>query len=159
MLSFDKNSIAHSIDDEIAVAGTNSYDSIAAAIKADAWCNDVKSTAITHGIGKTAMTRSDLSVAVTAGRFGNAICDGSYSVALSVGDDSYANVKEHDSIAIGVGMNSKVKGGLWNWLVLAEWDYDGESANLIKVHSFQVDGVTYKPDTWYVVVDGKIVEL
>ena len=81
--------------------------------------------------------------AATAGDYGAATSRGSASVGAN-------------GIACARGNNVRVKGGLGAILVIAEeqpTDY-----NIAHWKAVEVDGETVKADTWYRLVDGKLVE-
>lgn len=81
--------------------------------------------------------------AATAGYYGAATSRGSASVGAN-------------GIACARGNNVRVKGGLGAILVIAEeqpTDY-----NIAHWKAVEVDGETVKADTWYRLVDGKLVE-
>ena len=64
------------------------------------------------------------------------------------------------SINVGWGKDNKCKGELSAHIVLSEWgDWDGEKYPLKTATMFVIDGETYKPDTWYTLKDGEIVEV
>lgn len=75
---------------------------------------------------------------------------GDCSASTNTGNYSKADVSGKESVAAALGIESKAKGVLGCWLVLAEWAKD-ENYNWHRkdVQCFKVDGVTVKPDTWY----------
>ena len=85
---------------------------------------------------------------------------GDYSASTNTGDCSKADVSGKESVAAALGIESKAKGVLGCWLVLAEWAKD-ENYNWHRkdVQCFKVDGVTVKPDTWYKLKNGDLVEV
>ena len=84
---------------------------------------------------------------------------GDYSASTNTGDYSASDVSGKESVAAALGIESKAKGALGCWIVLAEWEQD-EKFNWHRkdVQCFKVDGETVKPDTWYTLKDGKPVE-
>ena len=89
--------------------------------------------------------------AATAGDYGAATA-GDYGAATSRGSASVGA----NGIACARGNNVRVKGGLGAILVIAEeqpTDY-----NIAHWKAVEVDGETVKADTWYRLVDGKLVE-
>ncbi len=56
---------------------------------------------------------------------------------------------------MAIGYQSKAKGALGCWLVLAEWDDNNE--HIITVKSHKVDGKTVKPNKFYMLKGGKFV--
>ena len=85
---------------------------------------------------------------------------GNCSASTNTGDYSKADVSGKESVAAALGIESKAKGVLGCWLVLAEWAKD-ENYNWHRkdVQCFKVDGETVKPDTWYTLKDGRPVEV
>ena len=85
---------------------------------------------------------------------------GDCSASTNTGDYSKADVSGKESVAAALGIESKAKGVLGCWLVLAEWAKD-ENYNWHRkdVQCFKVDGVTVKPDTWYKLKNGDLVEV
>ena len=59
-----------------------------------------------------------------------------------------------------VGRNGcKVKGGMWSVIVLTEWGFDAEDVYKPScVTAMVVDGKNIKPDVWYTLKDGKVIE-
>ena len=64
-------------------------------------------------------------------------------------------------IACGLGIESKAKASLGNWIVLSEWEYNDSERKYerIDVKSTKVDGEFIKTDTWYMLKGGKFVEV
>ncbi|EEX51990.1 hypothetical protein HMPREF6745_2503, partial [Prevotella sp. oral taxon 472 str. F0295] len=72
---------------------------------------------------------------------------------------SAAKVEGKESIAIVTGIDSKACGALGCWLVLTErGDWNGETYPIKKVKAVRVDGRTIKPNTWYKLREGQIIE-
>ena len=65
-----------------------------------------------------------------------------------------------ESVAAALGIDSKAKGALGCWIVIAEWESD-EKFNLHRkdVQCFKVDGENIKSDTWYKLKNGVLVEV
>ena len=65
-----------------------------------------------------------------------------------------------ESVAAALGIDSKAKGALGCWIVIAEWERDKEfNWHRKDVQCFKVDGENIKPDTWYKLKNGDIVEV
>lgn len=61
---------------------------------------------------------------------------------------------------MSVGYDSKARGALGTWIVLAERDeWDGAGYPIKDVRAFKVDGEQVKADTWYKLVNGVLVEI
>lgn len=76
------------------------------------------------------------------------------SKLTNTGYRSAAIVSGVDSIAIVTGRNSKAKGDVGCWLVLTE---HGHGLSIKEVRAVCVDGKDILPDTFYTLVDGKVV--
>ena len=85
---------------------------------------------------------------------GTATNTGDYSVATNTGDCSVATVSGKNSVAIATGDKGKVKGALECYIALAEW----KNGELVNFEAHKVDGKIIKPDTFYVLKNGKFVE-
>lgn len=81
---------------------------------------------------------------------------GNWSAATNTGYRSAATVSGKESIAIASGYEGKASGALGCWIVVAEWDEDGE--HIIDVKSHIVDGESIKADTFYQLKGGEFVE-
>ena len=83
---------------------------------------------------------------------------GNWSAATNTGDRSAATVKGKESVAMAIGYNSKAKGSLGCFIVLAEYkELEGE-CHIVDVKSAKVDGEKIKPDTFYKLINGEFVE-
>ena len=142
---------------EYSTAATSGDYSIAATsgFKSTAATSGDKSTAATSGDKSTAATSGFKSTAATSGDYSTAATSGEYSTAATSGDYSIAAVEGKESIALAGGYKSIAKGALGCWLVLAERDND---EHILGVEAIKVDGVQIKPDTFYMLKDGEVVE-
>ena len=85
---------------------------------------------------------------------------GDCSAATNTGNCSAAEVSGKESIAIVTGKDSKARGALGCWLVLTErGEWDGKTYPIIDVRAIKVDGEEIKPNTWYGLKDGNVVEM
>ena len=85
---------------------------------------------------------------------------GDWSAVSATGDWSAVSATGEESVASALGLNSKAKGALGCWIVLAEWAQDEKNGWHRKdVQCFEVDDETVKPDTWYTLKGGKPVEV
>jgi hypothetical protein len=80
---------------------------------------------------------------------------GYYSTAAATGPYCRAKAEGNNSIAVANGYKSKVKGSVGCYLVLTEYDDDG---NFLCADLKFVDGISIKADTWYMLKDGLAVE-
>ena len=82
------------------------------------------------------------------------------SAASNTGDYSAASNTGKNGIAVAWGRDSKAKGALGCYIVLAEYgERNGQEYPLINAKMHKVDGKTIKPDTWYKLKNGKFVEV
>jgi hypothetical protein len=118
-----------------------------------------RSAATNAGDRSAATNTGSRSAATNTGDRSAATNTGYYSAATNTGDRSAASVEGKESVAMAIGYESKAKGALGCWLVLAEWEQDSNGKWHIKtVKSAMVDGKRIKPDTWYMLRNGKFVE-
>lgn len=94
-----------------------------------------------------------------SGDKGVASNSGYYGVASNSGDCGAAETSGKHSIAISMGYDSKARGALGTWIVIAELDeWDSEGFPIKDVRAFKVDGEQVKADTWYKLVNGVLIE-
>ena len=100
------------------------------------------------------------SASTNTGNYSASTNTGDYSASTNTGDCSKADVSGKESVAAALGTDSKAKGALGCWIVLAEWGRDEEfNWHRKDVQCFKVDGETVKPNTWYTLKDGRPVEV
>ena len=95
------------------------------------------------------------SAATNTGNRSAATNTGDQSAATNTGDQSAATVEGNESIAIVTGYKSKAKGAIGCWIVLTERDDD---MHILDIKAVRVDGDKIKPDTFYMLSGGEIVE-
>ena len=83
---------------------------------------------------------------------------GDRSAATNTGNCSAATVEGKESVAMAIGYNSKAKGSLGCFIVLAECKVLGSERHIVDVKSAKVDGEKIKPDTFYKLINGEFVE-
>ena len=119
-----------------------------------------RSAATNTGNRSAATNTGYCSAATNTGYRSAATNTGYYSAATNTGDCSAASVEGKDSIALAFGIESKAKGALGCYIVLAEWGEDDEGNGQLKtVKCHKVDGKTIKQDTWYMLKNGKFAEV
>ena len=84
---------------------------------------------------------------------------GYQSAATNTGYRSAAIVEGKESIALATGIDSKAKGKIGCFIVLAEWKEIDNEYHIVDVKSAKVDGKNIKEDTFYTLKDGKFVEV
>lgn len=135
------------------IAGTSGDMSIART--AGSW-----SIAGASGFQSVADNSGDLSIASASGNFSVAHNSGNRGTANASGDLSIASVSGRESFAIATGIEGKAKGALGCYIACAEWSYDDEGNHQVKnFKTAKVDGKKIKPDTLYMLKDGKFVEV
>ena len=98
--------------------------------------------------------------AATAGSYGAATAG--YRGAATAGDSGAATSRGKsktgkDGLCVARGNGVKVCGGLGSLLVIAE--ESDENYNIVSWKAVVVDGEIIKPDTWYALKDGELVEV
>ena len=86
---------------------------------------------------------------------------GDRGAASATGDRGAASATGKAGIALAAGVKCKAMGALGCWIVLTErvWD-DAEGYYRIKeVRALEVDGVNIKPEVWYMLKDGEVIEV
>jgi hypothetical protein len=100
----------------------------------------------------------DWSAATNTGNRSAATNTGDQSAATNTGDWSAATVEGKESVAMAIGCNSKAKGSIGCFIVLAEWkEFEDGTYHIVDVKSAKVDGVKIKPDTFYKLVNGEFI--
>ena len=110
------------------------------------------------GNQSAATNTGDRSAATNTGYQSAATNTGNRSAATNTGDQSAAIVEGKESIALATGINSKAKGKIGCFIVLAEWKEINYEYHIVDVKSAKVDGENIKEDTFYTLKDGKFVE-
>ena len=110
------------------------------------------------GNWSAATNTGNQSAATNTGNQSAATNTGNRSAATNTGDQSAAIVEGKESIALATGINSKAKGKIGCFIVLAEWKEINYEYHIVDVKSAKVDGENIKEDTFYTLKDGKFVE-
>ena len=110
------------------------------------------------GYQSAATNTGDQSAATNTGDQSAATNTGNQSAATNTGYQSAAIVEGKESIALATGINSKAKGKIGCFIVLAEWKEIDNEYHIVDVKSAKVDGENIKEDTFYTLKDGKFVE-
>lgn len=97
--------------------------------------------------------------ATNTGNYSAATNTGNQSAATNTGYRSAAIVEGKESIALATGIDSKAKGKIGCFIVLAEWKEIDNEYHIVDVKSAKVDGKNIKEDTFYTLKDGKFVEV
>ena len=95
------------------------------------------------------------STAGSSGYSSTAGSSGDYSTAAATGAYCRAKADGKDNIAVANGAHSKARGILGCYLVLTEYDDDG---NMLWAKMTKVDGVSVKENVWYTLKNGEFAE-
>ena len=106
----------------------------------------------------------DYGASSATGYKGASSATGNCGASSATGYCGSAKAGDSDSVAVAWGYHGKAKGVLGSHLVLADWE--GNEKNYWTQNEWKfkgakmvrVDGDNIKPDTWYTMKDGKIVE-
>ena len=118
-----------------------------------------RSAATNTGYQSAATNTGYRSAATNTGYQSAATNTGNRSAATNTGDQSAAIVEGKESIALATGIDSKAKGKIGCFIVLAEWKEIDNEYHIVDVKSAKVDGKNIKEDTFYTLKDGKFVEV
>jgi hypothetical protein len=118
-----------------------------------------RSAATNTGNCSAATNTGDYSAATNTGNWSAATNTGDRSAATNTGDWSAATVDGKGSIAIVTGVDSKASGAIGCWLVLTErGDWNGDTYPIKEVRAVKVDGAAIKPEVFYKLENGEVVE-
>lgn len=105
--------------------------------------------------GKEPFSSGDYSTAGSSGYSSTAGSSGYYSTAAATGTYCRAKADGKDNIAVANGAHSKARGILGCYLVLTEYDDDG---NMLWAKMAKVDGAHIKENVWYTLKNGEFSE-
>ena len=111
--------------------------------KASGYC----STGAASGYCSTGAASGYCSTGAASGCCSTGAASGKYCKAEAFGKDS---------IAVANGAHSKARGAMGCYLVLTEYDNNG---NMICANMSQVDGKNIKENVWYILKNGEFVEV
>ena len=129
-------------------AGSSGYSSTAGA-------SGDSSTAGTSGCYSTAGSSGYSSTAGASGCCSTAGASGYSSTAAATGAYCRAKADGKDNVAVANGAHSKARGILGCYLVLTEYDDDG---NMLWAKMAKVDGAHIKENVWYTLKNGEFAE-
>ena len=118
-----------------------------------------QSAATNTGDRSAATNTGYRSAATNTGDYSAATNTGYQSAATNTGDKSAAIVEGKESIALATGIKSKAKGKIGCFIVLTEWKEINNEYHIVDIKSAKVDGENIKEDTFYMLKDGKFVEV
>ena len=121
----------------------------------NAAASGVSGNAAASGERGNAAASGERGNAAASGESGNAAASGVRGTATVTGRDGRASAIGEQCIAVAWGRNSLAKGTLGNWIVVSE---RGNYGDIFDAKLARVDGEIIKPDTWYTLRNGKIME-
>ena len=107
------------------------------------------------GYCSTAGSSGDSSTAGSSGNYSTAGSSGYCSTAAATGAYCRAKAGGKDNIAVANGAHSKARGILGCYLVLTEYDDDG---NMLWAKMAKVDGAHIRENVWYTLKNGEFAE-
>ena len=111
------------------------------------------------GYQGAASATGDYGAASATGDYGAASATGGRGAASATGYQGAASATGKDGVAMACGFAGKVRGSIGNAMFLVErGKWNGETFPILNVAAFVIDGEKYRPNTWYTLVNGKIVE-
>ena len=113
------------------------------------------STAGASGYSSTAGSSGYSSTAGASGDYSTAGASGYSSTAAATGAYCRAKADGKDNVAVANGAHSKARGILGCYLVLTEYDDDG---NMLWAKMAKVDGAHIKENVWYTLKNGEFAE-
>ena len=105
--------------------------------------------------GKGPFSSGYSSTAGSSGNSSTASSSGYYSTAAATGAYCRAKADGKDNVAVANGAHSKARGILGCYLVLTEYDDDG---NMLWAKMAKVDGAHIKENVWYTLKNGEFAE-
>ena len=103
--------------------------------------------------------------------YGASSATGNCGASSATGYKGASSANDSESVAVAWGYKGKAMGVLGSHIVLAEWKYIGkedddrydrseqEAWEFVVAKMFRVDGEKVKPDTWYRLENGELVEV
>ena len=113
------------------------------------------------GYRGAASATGDRGAASATGYSGAASATGDSGAASATGYSGAASATGKAGIALAAGLECKAMGALGCWIVLTEreWDKDENYYRIKEVRALEVDGVNIKPEVWYMLKCGEVVEV
>lgn len=113
----------------------------------------------------------DYGASSATGNCGASSATGYYGASSATGYKGASSANDSESVAVAWGYKGKAMGVIGSHIVLAEWKYIGskeddrydraeqEAWEFVGAKMFRVDGEKVKPDTWYRLENGELVEV
>ena len=125
--------------------------------------DDYGASSATGSYGASSATGSCGASSAT-GDYGASSATGSCGASSATGYKGASSADHKDAVAVAWGYRGRAKGVLGSHLVLADWEGDDSQYwkprywELKGAKMVQVDGKDIKPDTWYTMENGEIME-
>lgn len=122
-------------------------------------------------VKKEAKSDEDYGASSATGDKGASSATGNCGASSATGYKGASYANDPESVAVSWGYKGKAMGALGSHIVLAEWKYIGskkddrydkaeqEAWEFVGAKMFRVDGEKVKPDTWYRLENGELVEV
>ena len=113
----------------------------------------------------------DKGASSATGNCGASSATGNCGASSATGYKGASSANDSESVAVAWGYKGKAMGVIGSHIVLAEWKYIGskeddrydraeqEAWEFVGAKMFRVDGEKVKPDTWYRLENGELVEV
>ena len=113
----------------------------------------------------------DYGASSATGDYGASSATGNCGASSATGYKGASSANDSESVAVAWGYKGKAMGVIGSHIVLAEWKYIGskeddrydraeqEAWEFVGAKMFRVDGEKVKPDTWYRLENGELVEV
>ena len=137
-------------------------------VKPEADSDDYKGASSATGDCGASSATGDYGASSATGYCGASSATGNCGASSATGYKGASSVESPNSVAVAWGYKGKAKGVKGSFLVLADWKCKGNESSsyweedmweLKDAVMVRVDGETIKEDTWYTMVDGKVVEV
>ena len=125
--------------------------------------DDYGASSATGDYGASSAT-GDYGASSATGYYGASSATGSCGASSATGYKGASSADHKDAVAVAWGYRGRAKGVLGSHLVLADWEgndsqyWKPEYWELKGAKMVQVDGKDIKPNTWYTMKNGEIVE-
>ena len=113
----------------------------------------------------------DYGASSATGDYGASSATGNCGASSATGYKGASSANDSESVAVAWGYKGKAMGVIGSHIVLAEWKYIGskeddrydraeqEAWEFVGAKMFRVDGEKVKPDTWYRLENGELMEV
>ena len=122
-------------------------------------------------VKKEAESDEDCGASSATGDYGASSATGNCGASSATGYKGASSANDSESVAVAWGYKGKAMGVIGSHIVLAEWKYIGskeddrydraeqEAWEFVGAKMFRVDGEKVKPDTWYRLENGELMEV